>query len=318
MFSIINKTENGFDKVLLRDDITGTLAEIIPSCGAILHSFSVLQNGIAVNVIDSYESADDFQKNVTSKGFLGCKLSPFVCRVDKGEYHFAENDYRITKFYLNGSALHGELFDVKFVVTNQVATDKGASVTMKYEYRRNDPGYPFNYDCTIIYELENDNKLNVITRVDNKDVGLIPIQDGWHPYFTLGEKIDDLMLEFQSKELVEFDDNLIPTGKLSRYEKFGSIQKIGNEELDNCFVLNFAECQPMCVLRNNTAKIEVQIMPGDSYPYLQIYTPPHRKSIAIENISSLPDGFNNGIGLKILSPGESAIFKTAYKITLIS
>ena len=318
MFSIINKTENGFDKVLLRDDIAGTLAEIIPSCGAILHSFSVLQNGKAVNVIDSYESADDFQKNVTSKGFLGCKLSPFVCRVNKGEYHFGENDYRITKFYLNRSALHGELFDVKFVLTNQVATDTRAFVTMKYEYRRNDPGYPFNYDCTIIYELENDNKLNVVTRVDNKDVGLIPIQDGWHPYFTLGEKIDDLMLEFQSKELVEFDDTLIPTGKLLRYEKFGSIQKLGNESLDNCFVLNFAECQPMCVLRNNTAKIEVQIMPGDSYPYLQIYTPPHRKSIAIENISSLPDGFNNGIGLKILSPGESAIFKTAYKITLIS
>jgi aldose 1-epimerase len=317
MFSIINKIENGFEKVILRDDNSGTWAEIIPSCGAILHAFSVIQNGQAVNIIDSYDDAEDFNKNVTSKGFLGSKLSPYVCRVNKGRYHFGEKDYRLTKFYLKENAIHGELFDVKFIVTDKVATDQNARVTMKYEYRGTDPGYPFSYDCIIAYELERDNKLNVTTRVENKEGGLIPMQDGWHPYFKLGEKIDELLLEFQSKRLVEFDDNLIPTGKLSPYEKFTSIKKIGDEVLDNCFELNFAECQPMCVLRNSTSKIEVEIIPGESYPYLQIYTPPHRSSIAIENLSSLPDGFNNGIGLKILTPGETAIFKTCYKITLL-
>jgi aldose 1-epimerase len=73
----------------------------------------------------------------------------------------------------------------------------------------------------------------------------------------------------------------------------------------------------MCILRNPDKKLEIEIMPENSYPYLQIYTPPHRNSIAIENISSVPDAFNNGIDLKILSAHDSAIFKTSYKITLI-
>jgi len=317
MFSVQNKTENGFAKIILRDDFSNTFAEIVPSCGAILHSFSVLQNGHAINVIDSYDNAEDFKKNVTSKGFLGCKLSPFVCRINKGMYHFAEKDYRLKKFYWGNSALHGELYDEGFTVIDHIGTEEKAVVSMKYEYRKNDPGYPFNYDCTITYELEKQNTVNVITTIDNKDEGLIPIQDGWHPYFTLETKIDDLMLEFQAKELVEFNSELIPTGILISYEEYGSLKKIGNAVLDNCFKLNFEECQPMCVLRNPKNKIELEIVPDESYPYLQIYTPPHRKSIAIENISSVPDAFNNGIGLKILSPGESAAFKTSYKITLL-
>src|SRR6476620_9164114 len=128
MFSIINRIENGFEKVILRDDNSGTWAEIIPSCGAILHSFSVIQNGQAVNIIDSYDDAEDFNKNVTSKGFLGSKLSPYVCRVNKGKYHFGEKDHRLTKFYLKENAIHGELFDVKFIETDQVATDQNARV----------------------------------------------------------------------------------------------------------------------------------------------------------------------------------------------
>ena len=79
---------------------------------------------------------------------------------------------------------------------------------------------------------------------------------------------------------------------------------------DNCFTLNFAECQPMCVIRNPRKKVQIEIHPERSYPYLQIYTPDHRKSIAIENLSGAPDAFNNGMGLKVLAPGETANFTT--------
>ncbi len=314
MFSINNKIENGFNKVILKDESSGTFAEVVPSCGAILHAFTVMNDGKEFNVIDSYESADDFKKNVTQKGFLGCKLSPFVCRINKGKYHFAENDYQIEKYYDRTNALHGELYDVAFTVTHKNADDKNASVTMKYEYRENDRGYPFKYDCIVTYELEKNNKLNVRTEVVNKDEGLIPIQDGWHPYFTLGDKIDDLQLEFQSKEMVEFNSELIPTRNLIPYEEYGSLKKLGDVFLDNCFTVNFAECQPMCVLRNHDKNIEIEIHPEESYPYLQFYTPPHRNSIAIENISGAPDAFNNGMGFKTLSPQESATFITSYKI----
>ena len=315
-FTVIKKSENGFDKIILSDN-HGTTAEILPACSAILHSFSVLKDGTSFNVIDNYDSAEDFKINVTEKGFKGTKLSPFVCRIKNGKYKFAGENFTIEKFYIRNNAIHGLLFDQSFVVVDEQANDDYASVSMKYEYRGSDKGYPFNYDCVVTYQLKPKNTLEVSTKLYNIDAGLIPIQDGWHPYFTLGGKIDDLLFEFQSKEMVEFDDDLVPTGKFLPYHEFGSLRKIGVTQLDNSFSLNFAECQPLCVLRNPENSVQLEISPDESYPYLQIYTPPHRNSIALENISSVPDAFNNGIGLKTLSSGESFTFTTAYKITLL-
>lgn len=315
MFSIIAKKENGFDKIILKDEHAGTYAEIIPSCGAILHAFTITADGKKFNVIDSYDSANDFKDNVTSKGFLGTKLSPFVCRINNGKYHFAGKDYQIQKYYDRNNALHGLLYDQSFIVNDRQANEGRAAVSMKHEYRASDAGYPFKYDCIVTYQLEKDNKLNVITEVINKDEVEIPVQDGWHPYFKLDTKIDDLQLQFRSYEMVEFNDELIPTGNLIPYKKFDKLKKIGNTLFDNCFTLNFSEGQPICLLQNTEKNIQLEIHTDESYPYLQIYTPSHRNSIAIENISGTPDAFNNGMGFKTLSPGESQSFKTSYKIT---
>ncbi|MDB5198998.1 MAG: Aldose 1-epimerase [Chitinophagaceae bacterium] len=316
MFSIDTKTENGFDKIILKDESNGTFAEIIPSCSAILHAFTIIHDG-ELNVIESYENAEDFKKNVTSKGFLGTKLSPFVCRINKGKYRFEGKEFTIEKYYDRNNALHGMLYDQPFKVFGHQSNENSAAVSMIHEYRATDPGYPFNYDCIVTYELEKHNRLNVFTQVVNKDSGSIPVQDGWHPYFKLDAKIDDLKLQFRSFEMVEFNEELIPTGKLISYKEFDTLKELGNTFLDNCFTLNFSEGQPICLLQDTGKKIEIEIHADESYPYLQFYTPPHRNSIAIENISGAPDAFNNGMGLKTLSPGESATFECSYKISLL-
>lgn len=318
MFSTQNKTENGFDKIILKDESSGTFAEVIPSCGAILHAFVTIKDGEEINVIDSYETADDFKKNVTSKGFLGCKLSPFVCRINNGNYNFEGKEFHIQKYYDRNNALHGMLYDQSFTVIDNLANEDGAKVSIKYEYRATDPGYPFNYDCIITYHLQIHNYLYVTTEVINKDENKIPIQDGWHPYFKLDAKIDDLQLQFRSFEMVEFNEELIPTGKLIPYKEFDKLKKIGDTFFDNCFTLNFSEGQPVCLLHSAEKNIELEIHTDESYPYLQVYTPSHRNSIAIENISGAPDAFNNNMGCKVLSPEESAIFTTCYKITLLT
>ena len=317
MFSIEKKTESGFEKIILKNDDTKNYAVIIPACSAVLHEFSVERNDERINVIQSYQSLQEFRDQVIEKGYRGCKLSPFVCRMKNSLYTFGEKEYKITKSPFK-DALHGELYDRAFTVTSETANEENASVTMKYEYRAEDPGYPFSYDCIVTWQLLPDNKLTVTTESINKDEGLIPMQDGWHPYFTLGEKIDDLHLEFQSKEMVEFNSDLIPTGKYIPFTEFSTIQKFGETKLDNCFTLDTQECQPLCVLRNVEKNIEVQLLPDESYPYLQIYTPDHRKSIAIENLSGVPDGFNNGIGVITLEPGQSALYKTSYKINFLN
>ena len=311
----VNGTD--FDKIILKDETANTSVEIIPSCGAILHAFKILNNGAVLNLVDSYTSATDFKNNVTAYGFKSCKLSPFACRIKNATYNFGEKNYTVKKFLLNGSALHGLLYDAVFDVTKTWADEKSTGVLLQHQYTATGNGYPFKYTCAISYELKKDNALTLTTTITNNDEGLIPIQDGWHPYFSFGGSINDLQLEFQSKEMVEFDAALIPTGKLLPYQEFGALKKIGVEELDNCFTINFAECQPMCVLRDAEKKLQLEIYPDKTYPYLQIYTPPHRNSIAIENLSAAPDAFNNGMGLKVLLPGEPASFITTYKITCL-
>ena len=317
MFAIEVNKKNGFDQIVLRDTISKTFVEITPSCGATLHGFTVLHNQWPVNIIDHYDSKADFDDTVTSRGFKSCKLSPFACRINKATYRFGEKEYHIEKFLLNGSALHGLLYDAPFAITDQYADEASAGVAMKYSYMGTDKGYPFKYDCIVAYHLKKDNELSVVTEIINKDAGLIPIQDGWHPYFSLGTKVDNLQLEFQSKEILVFDDALIPTGELKPYREFDSLKKIGDTFFDNCFTLNFAECQPLCVLRDPEKKLQVEIRPDKHYPYLQIYTPPHRNSIAIENLSAPPDTFNNKIDLITLQPRENIIFATTYKITFL-
>jgi aldose 1-epimerase len=318
MFTIENKNENGFAKIILKDNKTSTSAEIIPSCGAILHAFTVLHNNEPLNIIDNYENATDFSENVAAKGFKSCKLSPFACRIKNATYKFGEANYKLEKFLLNGNALHGLLYNVVFEVITQHADEEKASVILKYKYRDNEKGYPFHYDCLIKYQLRKENELHIITEIVNKSEGLMPIQDGWHPYFTFGGNINDLQLEFQAKEKVEMDKEIIPTGKLLPYENFNALKKIAETAFDDCFILNLAECQPLCVLRDINKKIQLEIRPTKSYPYLQIYTPPHRKSIAIENLSAAPDTFNNSIGLKTIAAKEAVQFETTYKITSLS
>jgi|SRR5690242_15955754 len=316
MFSIQKKKEAGFEKVILKNDVTNNYAAVIPACGAILQEFVVERDKQKTNVIDSYHSLEEFKNEVT-KGFKGCKLSPFVCRLTHGKYIFGEKQYQVQKHYMGQHAIHGLLYDRNFSVISETANAAEASVTMKYEYRADDPGYPFQYDCIVTWKLEPENKLTVITECVNQDEGLIPMQDGWHPYFTLGDTINDLDLEFQGKQMVEFDTELLPTGNLVDYTRFSGIEKLGDRFLDNCFTLDTQECQPLCVLRNKEKKIEIQLFPDESYPYLQIYTPPHRKSIAIENLSGAPDGFNNEMGVITLESGQSALFSTTYKILLL-
>ncbi|MEO6538234.1 MAG: aldose 1-epimerase [Ferruginibacter sp.] len=318
MFIITAITEKDFDKIILEDKISGTALSITPACGAIIQAFSVPHNGGILNVIENYQDKDDFKKNVEAKGFRGTKLSPFVCRLKKGEYIFAAEEYKIKKFYLDKNAIHGLLYNAVFVISHQSATHESATVTMKHEYRGEDTGYPFHYDCIISYQLKKGNEVVVTTEIINRDKGTIPMADGWHPYFTFSNNINDLQLEFQSLEMLEFDGELIPTGKLIPYQEFTVLKKINNVFFDNCFTLNFATCQPMLVLRDSKNKIQLEVYPDTTYPYLQLYTPQHRKSIAIENLSAAPDAFNNGIGLKTLTAGEHSFFKTTYKISSLA
>lgn len=309
-FEVIVSSYGQYSVIVLKDVTTNTFAEIY-TFGALLNNFTSEHHGTAINIIDGFSSPAEAADKVTVF-FKSAKLSPFACRVKNSKYKFGENSYLLSKFALRGTAIHGLIYNAAFEITEQFKDDEKALVKLSYVYDNEMEGYPFKFKSEVEYQLTAGNALTVKTTVTNVGDQLMPVVDGWHPYFTLGDSINNYQVEFQSKEMLEFDEDLVPTGKLIPYQEFSSLKNFGTNELDNCFTLNFAECQPMCVIRHPQKKVQIEFHPDKSYPYLQLYTPEHRKSIAVENLSGAPDAFNNGMGLKVLTRGESAIFTTKF------
>jgi aldose 1-epimerase len=234
--------------------------------------------------------------------------------MNKGEFTHAATDYKIEHFYLEPHAIHGLLFDAvyKIVATNSNSTE--ASVTLQHDYKGTDKGYPFTFSVTHYWVLKANNELSVTTTLTHSNASAIPYAQGWHPYFNLGATVDNYTLEFDSNTMLEFDNTLLPTGKYITRDEFANGASLNGVSLDNCFELSKTINQPKCMLSYDG--ITVTIVPDKSYPYLQVYTPDNRQSIAIENLSGAPDCFNNGIGLQLIEPNTSSIFTTSYFVSV--
>jgi aldose 1-epimerase len=313
-FSIRNSKQHDLDLVNIIDETTGTEVTLLPAYGAILHGFQIRNaKGLIFNVIDSYKDTSEIRREL-SRSFKGSKLSPFPCRIPDGVYRFNNHEYRLEHLFGDGTAIHGLLYDKAFTLMETAADDSHATVVLEYIYRREDPGYPFYYACQTRYTLYPAGDLEVITTVTNLDDETIPLADGWHPYFRLGGKVNDWLLQFHAEAILEFDEKLVPTGRLRQYDAFESARPIGDTFLDNCFALKPDIVSAGCVLYNPANGLRISFFPDAAYPYLQIYTPATRDSIAVENLSGAPDCFNNKMGLLLLQPGHSQIFTVRYTL----
>lgn len=312
-FSIHTYQHAGFEIIALTDSSNGTKVEIVPAHGALLHAFIIKHQGGDLNVIDSYDSLQDYQENLRDS-FKNVKLSPFACRIPDAHYQWQQKEYTIGKTVAPGKAIHGLLYDAAFIVTKQETNEHFAAVTLEYNYKGEDVGYPFHYICKAVYRLLPENKLEVNTTIENHGTSAMPLMDGWHPYFTTGSPVDELELAFASTEIVEFNEQLIPTGKLLPYQDFQKSRSLAGVTLDNSFMLDFTQSPPLCILRDPRKDITISFYPGDRYPVLQIYIPSHRNSIAIESLTGAPNAFNNGMGLLTLEGGKSMVFHTAVQV----
>jgi aldose 1-epimerase len=311
-FNTTTRFQNDWELVELEEDRLGTRVEIIPTAGAILNGWEVGNMGKKMDIIDGYSGKEDFQANVHN-GFKSAKLSPFVCRLKNGRFNWAGNEFSIQKFMLNGDGLHGILYDAPFTVTSSGSNENQCFVEMQYEYRGDFKGFPFPYISIIRYTLKDENQLHISTKIINRAGVAMPLSDGWHPYFKLGGKVDDWWLKLASDQMLEYDSSLIPTGNYIQNSVFREGRKIGALKLDNGFKINSIS-SPYCSLKNDSNKISIEFISETNYPFLQLYIPDHRESIAIENLSSAPDSFNNGIGLTELQPGEEKIFEVLLQV----
>ncbi|KIC94718.1 aldose 1-epimerase [Flavihumibacter solisilvae] len=312
-FRITQQVSEGIRLLHLHDDEMQATVSIAPDQGAMLHAFEAPINGSTYNIINNYTDIGDIDRNL-SLSYKSSKLSPFACRIRDARYSWEGKQYEFEKKFIDGSAIHGLLFNKNFSEDGKQVTDFMASASFSYEYKAEDPGYPFHYRCRVTYTLLPGLTLQVQTSLQNKGEEKIPISDGWHPYFQLNAPVDDCFLQFPSGGMVEFDSHLVPTRQVLPFDTFNEPKAIGDTMLDNCFLLDPEGGQPACVFSSPDRKARIEFTTDGQYPYLQLYIPGDRKSIAIENLSSAPDSFNNRMGLVTLDPGEEKAFTLHYTI----
>lgn len=311
-FSFTIDSTTRYPIILLKDVQTGCEAKIY-TLGGLLNKFAIPIHGVYKNVVSGYASPEQAAMELTPM-FKSAKLSPFVCRLRNGKYTFHQQTFRMEKFYMKTHALHGLVYDAVWEIKETVANSEYAAVTLSYFYAGTDKGYPFPYKLTLKWILQKMNRLSVITTVEHFNNHAIPYADGWHPYFTVGNTIDECILQFDSDTMIEFDEGLIPTGNNIKDSRFKNGVLLEGITLDNCFVLDKVG-QPRCVLTGD--EIRLIIEPDTSYPFLQIFTPDNRRDIALENISGAPDAFNNNVGLILLEPGKPKSFITTYLLEIL-
>ncbi|RYG06261.1 MAG: aldose 1-epimerase [Chitinophagaceae bacterium] len=313
-FAIERYSEKGFQLIRLTDNNSGTYAVLIPANGALLHEFVIMQDGRPQNIIDNYKDATELESFI-DLSYKSAKMSPFACRIANGKWTYETAELEFGKKFRDGNAIHGLLFNKPFRITEELADETGAAISLRYHYNREDNGYPFDYVCEIRYVLQAQNVLRLETTITNLDDDAIPLVDGWHPYFTLGGKVNDWIFQLASDTMLEFDERLIPTGDEVEEHAFHNPVVIGETSIDNCFVLSAAPGSACAVIQNPANGLTLSIFASEAYPYLQVFTPDHRQSIAIENLSGAPDAFNNGIGLTTLEPRRSKTFNAWYVIS---
>jgi len=312
-FQVITEKFGAYSSFKLYDSESGEYASILPYMGGTINSLVIKNNDKLVNITEGYTSPEDVEKNLTSS-FKGSNLFPFPNRIRDGKYNFGEKTYQLDiNFEAENNAIHGLVFDKEFEVISKENGDVNCSLVILYKPKNLPGGYPFSYTLEIEYRWIKYALFECISKVTNHSDKDIPLGIGWHPYMLAdADKVDDLWVQFPSKKMLEVDKRMIPTGNSENYTDFNQLTQLGSTSFDSCFELNTDVTPAEVVIYNKNKNFGYKLWQetGDQkYNYLQVYTPPTRKSIAVEPMTCTPDAFNNKNGLITLAPGKSLSVK---------
>lgn len=276
---------------------------ILPELGGMLNNYTV--NG--QNVIDGVTlDAKGIEQYLDA--YPSAFLCPFPSRITNGKFQFNNKTHQLScNDVVHHTALHGFIADKKFTIKKTEVGAKHVSIVLNYIYDGHLDGFPYPFEVDIEYILDISGQLTFYSKITNTGESNFPIGIGWHHYFTLGEPVDNLELNILSKHKIEFDEHLLPTGQIIDCKQVKG--EISNKNYDTCFVLDGS----IIKLKGKDVTLEIDV-DYSTFPYLQIYTPDHRNSIAIEPMTCIPNAFNNKIGLKILEKGD--VFEQVFNLQI--
>lgn len=304
MFDIKTVAFGEYESYRLSDTTGEHQLALVPELGACVIDLQLHGRSI----LDTCQTPQALSINRWAKNVI---LYPFPNRLKHGRYEWGGQSY---EFPINdvptNNALHGfGTQQAMKVVTTQADRDR-ALIHCRFDYNGDFAYYPFPFRFEAAFTLRT-GALDVELSVENTGKEALPFGMGWHPYFRLSDDLPNHQLQLPPCEMVGVDAEMIPTGKRYEYTTFSQPRRIGTEVLDNCFALRQQEGRITIHLSHAGQQLAYWQEAGeDGFPFVQLFTPPHRTCLAIEPMTCNIDAFNNGEGLMRVEPGEqrAAVF----------
>lgn len=332
MLQVDRQGEGLRESIQLVDTDAGSSVRIAPNFGFNAFSFVCRIGGRAVDLLhapDAFPSPGD-----KATAFGTPILAPFPNRIRGGRYSFGGEAFSLPTNEHGKNAIHGFAVDQPWRVTAVGSTTAGAWATGEFQLSRDRPDHlslwPADFVLRFTYSLRAQS-LATLIEVENPDSRSLPFGIGTHPYFRfpIDSATDSARcaIVVPAARQVELADYL-PTGRLFPVTGDADLRRgieLSRRVLDDVFtgLESGADGRIRHHLRDQEANVELTISHGPEFPFVVVYTPPHRHSICIEPYTCVTNAINLATGdfdpgLWILAPGEKRYLEIIYEATPIA
>ncbi|HWZ13833.1 MAG TPA: aldose epimerase family protein [Mucilaginibacter sp.] len=258
----------------------------VTNYGAHLLSLAVPdKTGKLTDVVIGFDDIDGYKKAMSA--YYGATVGRYGNRIAKG--HFALEGHNYNLFINNKpNTLHGGKKGFNDVVWD-VKQVNGHSITFTYLSKDMEEGFPGNLNCTVTYELTDDNAFKISYEATTDKTTIVNLTN--HSYFNLNGvgsgTILNHLVELKAANFTPVDSTLIPTGKIqpvagtpfdfTKPATIGSRIENNDEQLkrgkgyDHNFVLDKHDINtPIATVTGDQSGIKMEIFTTE--PGLQFYT----------------------------------------------
>lgn len=172
------------------------------------------KNGQLENVVLGF---DDVESYIKDSPYFGAVCGRVAGRISNGRFELDDHIYELPKND-HTNHLHGgpEAFDKKLWTAKEINNADLVGVEFSYESKDGENGYPGNVTVTITYTLNEDNEFKITYHAKTDKKTLINLTN--HSYFNLsGNLKEDILthtLQVKSNEILELNENVVPTGNV--------------------------------------------------------------------------------------------------------
>jgi aldose 1-epimerase len=229
-------------------------------------------------------------------------LFPFPNRIRNGEFIWDGQRYQLPRNDSAGqNAIHGFACRHPWRVIDKGAAETEAWLTGEYWASKDAPDtmalWPADHRIRLTYRLS-PKALRLEAAVDNPAGKALPFGLGFHPYFRVpfreNGRSEDVQLSLPVRGMWQLRDSL-PTGVVEPVSTdFLKPHPVSSLTLDDIFTglpEPATAHMPCCgALTEGTTRLSVHFFP--EFRNLVVFTPPHRRAIALEPYTCITDAIN--------------------------